>query len=1090
MKGDFSRFPGGYARYGGVWMQQGRVQLDADWNDQVALSAWRDRLVARDAMGGSGAPAADPGFRVTLRSGVLLEAPGQSLSIDPPPDGPLADPAAPFTVEVLATLRPGGRGGPLLHAPGICAAGVEADGTVWLSMGRGRLSAPRAVRPRAATWIAAAWDGTAAALYVDGALLAAGALRPEGSGGGTLTLGAGPDPEGGAASLDGLLGEARLWRGALGAGRLRDLAAGGPVGGEPDLAGWWPLDEGAGETARDAAGGCHARVGGPRPPRWVPAVLHVGAGRYWVDGTVAANARDVSVAAQPDLPGVRPPATGDYLVYLDVWERWLSPVEDPQALEVALDGADTTGRTRTVWQVRTLPVHGMPPEADPGCAPDGSPWTALLPSPRGEGRMAARAGELPPSDNRLYRVEIHHPGGAYGWPRPAGARGVEVVSVDAASRRIRLRGWAVDGAGWEAGQPVELWSRATESAGTPGALARVTAVDAAAHTLALDTMPDLSADDGLRVRPLASWTWSRDNGSVVYGIASLDTATGEAGLRDLGRPGQVPSVGDWMEALDDVHTLQGRPGPLCRVKAVAAASQTVTLDPPPRGVSPEAARHPLLRRWEKGPGAGPPDQVVRTGWTSVDSVAQVRFDPALYRTGDFWTIPVRELAEDGVEWPRDGNAAAALPPQGIAHAYAPLALVRHDAGGARVTDLRRIFSPAGGGGVMRHGPQRMQGPLSVAGDVTTGGVFRGRLADGMVRTPALADAAVTTEKLADGSVTVEKLAFAAGGLPAGACVLGERAEAPPGFRAMGAVLELRVGTPAWVSRGAAPLADPAGARAAALDGVLYAVSGDGSDLWAWDERGGWERRAPPVYPRRGAALCAHGGRLLLAGGWGGDGPLDRVEAYDPSADAWRSCAPLPTARGWAGAASTGERMYVFGGRRKSWLGAFASAANEAYDPGADRWTECRDLLMRRERHGAAALDGQLFAVGGDGRLRNEERLTAAAEAYDPATDRWRRVGSLPEKRAQMGMAVLDGTLYVAGGRTAESPATASALRYDPGADRWSPGPPLPAAVRDLALVALDDVLYCVGGQNDGGHPVGAFDEMRLALRLYPWCREP
>jgi hypothetical protein len=1088
MKGDFSRFPGGDAGYGGVWMQQGRVQLDADWNEQVALSAWRDRMVARDAMGGSGAPAGDPGFRVSLRSGVLLEAPGHGVWIDPDPPGPLGDVAAPFTMEILITLRPGGRGGPLLHAPGICTVGVGADGTLWMSMGGGRLAAPRALRFRAAAWVAATWDGATAALHVDGALRAAGTLRPGGGARGPLSVGAGPDGEGGTASLDGLLGEARLWDAALSAGRLRDLAAEGPQEGDPRLAGWWRLDEGAGETARDEVRGRHGRVGGGR---WLPPALHAGPGRYWVDGTLCANPGDLSVAAQPDLPGVRPPAAGDYLVYLDVWERWLSPVEDPAGVEVALDGADTTGRTRTVWQVRTLPLRGLPEgEVDPVHAPDGRPWAHLLPPARGEGRMAAWGTGQPASDNRLYRVEIHHPGGAWGGPRPPGDPGLEVVEVDAAARRVRVRGWGVDGAGWQAGQPVEVWSLAADAPDRPGARALVTHADAGAHTLVLDPFPpDLRVDDGVFVRPLATWVWSRDNGSLVYGIAALDPATGQAALRETGRPGQTPAAEAWMEALDDVHTLQGRPGPLCRITDAAPGTQTVTLQPPP-DVSPDPARHPLLRQWEASASGGPPETLVQTGWTQVDTVVQVCFDSAAYRTGDFWTIPVRELGAGPVQWPTERGAAVALRPQGIVHGRAPLALVRHGPDGARVTDLRRVFAPAASqDAVLRHGPQRMQGPLSVAGDVVTQGTLRGRLAECAVDTPALADFAVTTAKLADGSVTAEKLAMPVGGLPAGACVLGETAAAPPGFRGLGAVLDVAVRDPAWSSRGAAPLADPAGAAAAVLHGVLYAVSGDGGDLWAWDAAGGWENRAPPKVARRGAALCAHGGRLLLAGGWAGDEPVDAVEAYDPAADAWTSCAPLPTARGWAGAASAGARLHVYGGRRSSWLGAYASAANEAYDDAADRWTECRDMLMRRVRPGAAALDGRLYAVGGERRVRDEGRLTATAEAYDPDADRWRRVRSLLQQRAQMGIAALDGALYVAGGRTAGQPSTATAERYEAASNRWSAWTPLPAPARDLALAALDGALFRVGGRTAAGQPVGAFDELRFARRLYAWCRE-
>ena len=100
MKGDFSRLPLGAAAHAtGVWMQQGRVQLDADWNEQVALSAERTRAVARDAMGGSGAPARDPGFQVSLRSALRFDG-RRTTAVAWNPCGPGLDPGAPFTGEV------------------------------------------------------------------------------------------------------------------------------------------------------------------------------------------------------------------------------------------------------------------------------------------------------------------------------------------------------------------------------------------------------------------------------------------------------------------------------------------------------------------------------------------------------------------------------------------------------------------------------------------------------------------------------------------------------------------------------------------------------------------------------------------------------------------------------------------------------------------------------------------------------------------------------------------------------------------------------------------------------------------------------
>lgn len=57
MKGDFSRFTfDSKNRYSRVLMQQGRVQLDADWNEQLDISAYRTETEITDFIGHSGAP--------------------------------------------------------------------------------------------------------------------------------------------------------------------------------------------------------------------------------------------------------------------------------------------------------------------------------------------------------------------------------------------------------------------------------------------------------------------------------------------------------------------------------------------------------------------------------------------------------------------------------------------------------------------------------------------------------------------------------------------------------------------------------------------------------------------------------------------------------------------------------------------------------------------------------------------------------------------------------------------------------------------------------------------------------------------------
>jgi hypothetical protein len=57
MKGDFTRHTfAGRNHYRAVLAQQGRVQLDADWNEQAELQAHLDRLTGRDVVGEHGTP--------------------------------------------------------------------------------------------------------------------------------------------------------------------------------------------------------------------------------------------------------------------------------------------------------------------------------------------------------------------------------------------------------------------------------------------------------------------------------------------------------------------------------------------------------------------------------------------------------------------------------------------------------------------------------------------------------------------------------------------------------------------------------------------------------------------------------------------------------------------------------------------------------------------------------------------------------------------------------------------------------------------------------------------------------------------------
>lgn len=71
MKGDFSRNTYRQtSQYSRVMMQQGRVQIDADWNEQTSILLDYMRTLTRDLFGDYAGPADDCGFRIVTRANI------------------------------------------------------------------------------------------------------------------------------------------------------------------------------------------------------------------------------------------------------------------------------------------------------------------------------------------------------------------------------------------------------------------------------------------------------------------------------------------------------------------------------------------------------------------------------------------------------------------------------------------------------------------------------------------------------------------------------------------------------------------------------------------------------------------------------------------------------------------------------------------------------------------------------------------------------------------------------------------------------------------------------------------------------------
>jgi hypothetical protein len=143
----------------------------------------------------------------------------------------------------------------------------------------------------------------------------------------------------------------------------------------------------------------------------------IGPGHYYVDGILCENESEVSAANQPNMPRVRrlkslavPSRSGTYFVYLDVWERHVTGLQDSGILDPSLGGADTSTRTKIIWQVKTQAVKSVDSKID-RCL------TFKAPERISTGKMRALTG-YSGLESRLYRVEIHDAGSTMEGEKP------------------------------------------------------------------------------------------------------------------------------------------------------------------------------------------------------------------------------------------------------------------------------------------------------------------------------------------------------------------------------------------------------------------------------------------------------------------------------------------------------------------------------------------------------------------------------------------------------------------------------------------------------------------------------------------------
>ena len=253
------------------------------------------------------------------------------------------------------------------------------------------------------------------------------------------------------------------------------------------------------------------------------------------------------------------------------------------------------------------------------------------------------------------------------------------------------------------------------------------------------------------------------------------------------------------------------------------------------------------------------------------------------------------------------------------------------------------------------------------------------------------------------------------------------------------------------------------------------------------QQSAWTKHAPLPRKSEEFSFASTNAKIYLFGGNpSGDqaAPPGLVQEYDPSTDRWTVKKNMPQATHHLAAVGYAGKIYLFGGAIQPQAGGPNQLpVNNAweYDPAADSWKALAPMPTARMAAAAAEVDGKIYVIGGasvhpGAKLvslgpKVPHRSLNTNEVYDPATNKWRSARmAMPTPRNHAAIGVVDGKIYVIGGRLASAKVSAGSNTdvvevYDPAANTWgAAGLRMPTARSAMAFATFGNRILIAGGE--------------------------
>ena len=168
---------------------------------------------------------------------------------------------------------------------------------------------------------------------------------------------------------------------------------------------------------------------------------------------------------------------------------------------------------------------------------------------------------------------------------------------------------------------------------------------------------------------------------------------------------------------------------------------------------------------------------------------------------------------------------------------------------------------------------------------------------------------------------------------------------------------------------------------------------------------------------------------------------------------WTTVTPMLTPRWGASAGMINGLIYVAGG----YNGGFPSVT-EVYDPTSNLWSSVASVPGTLNNAASCVINGILYTAAGT----NSSVAVNTVRAYDPSSNTWSLKSSAPSVRTSAVGAVINGLFYVAGGNTTGGQ-VGTLEAYNPVSNTWASLASMPTPRTVAGAGVVNGILYVVGG---------------------------